>query len=124
MIKLLNYNLNPKKKILYNLCIIFGINKTSSLQICYNVQINPILKWNEIDDQKRQMLLNILEKNMKNYKNIKKIQRKNILKIIKNGSVKGFRHKNNLPVRGQRTHSNAKTVKRFKNNKKKSQKKL
>ena len=43
MIKIFNYDINPKKKILYSLCKIFGINKTSSLSICYTAQVNPIL---------------------------------------------------------------------------------
>ena len=47
---------------------------------------------------------------MKKYKDFEKSKKNNILRFIKNGSVKGFRHKNNLPVRGQRTHSNAKTA--------------
>ena len=118
MIKIFNYDINPKKKILYSLCKIFGINKTSSLSICYTAQVNPILTWNDIEESKYQFIINALEKDMKKYKDFEKSKKNNILRFIKNGSVKGFRHKNNLPVRGQRTHSNAKTARNLKKKKK------
>ena len=44
--------------------------------------------------------------------NLKDLVKGDIRRMISNGSVRGFRHRNKLPVRGQRTHTNAKTARR------------
>ena len=113
MIKIINYDLNPQKKIIYCLCNIYGIGKKISLKLCHKFNINPILKWDEIESIKKELLINFIEKDIKTGNQIKLIKSYNINQYIINGSIRGFRHKKHLPVRGQRTHSNAKTNKRL-----------
>lgn len=113
MLKIVGYNINPDKKILYSLCNVYGIGRQKSLKLCVDLNINPVLKWREINTHLRDLLITTIEKKIKTGHHVflEKQHRINVYK--KNGSLRGYRHKNNLPVRGQRTHSNAKTPKRL-----------
>lgn len=120
MKKILNYSINENKKISYVLQSIYGIGYRVSLNICKKYNLNPNLKWNELSSNIHFSITNYLEKQIPIGKDVKVLQKKNIEKFMKNKSNKGFRHLKHLPLRGQRTHSNAKTMKKmFKNSKKK-----
>ena len=120
MKKLLNYSINENKKISYVLQSIYGIGYRVSLNICKKYNLNPNLKWNELNSNTHFAITNYLEKQIPIGKDVKSLKKQNIEKYIKNKSTRGFRHLKHLPLRGQRTHSNAKTMKKlFKSSKKK-----
>ena len=97
------------KKIVYILKDVYGLNKKKIISICRNKQINPNLKWNELDNNKKDILMDNLENNKKVSIKIKKNESKFIKKAMSNNSVKSHRLRNGLPIRGQRTCTNAKT---------------
>ena len=60
------------------------------------------------------MIVNVIRTNYLIEENLRKKIKSNIQEYIDNGSIRGFRHRHGLPVRGQRTHTNAKTQKKRK----------
>lgn len=102
------------------LTVIKGINNNTSLFLILNQGFTNYTL-NKYIIKYKQMFITNLQKNIINNKfiigNLVKKQRLlNILKLKKNSSYRGLRHHLNLPVRGQRTCSNAKTRKRFRIN--------
>jgi small subunit ribosomal protein S13 len=102
----------PKsKKIFIAITYIYGIGKTSSLKILKNLKINHESKVNQLSLNDVKRITNIIEK----FYLIEGKLRSKLLTDVKNlidmKSYRGIRHMKNLPVRGQRTHTNAKTRK-------------
>lgn len=122
MKKILGYTINENKKVPYALKSLYGIGFRLGLNICKHYNINPNLKWKNLSSRIHYLLSNYIEKQIPIGKDIRSIQKENIDKLIKNKSNKGFRHLKKLPLRGQRTHSNAKTFKNMSKVKKKKTK--
>ena len=104
-----------KKNILFSLISVFGINKSSSKQICNYLGLNPSLKVSSLGDRKMLQLSNYLKTNFKTGRNLKNQTisiKKNLLEMK---SYRGLRNWYGLPVRGQRTSTNGKTKKKIKN---------
>lgn len=119
MLNFSHYSINKKKKVFYSLQNIFGLGKQSSLNICKKLNINPKIKWYNLNLNEQDKLINFIITNDRWGIILRQKNRNNIQRYIKNLSNRGFRHKLSLPVRGQRTHSNAKTYKRLRHLKKK-----
>lgn len=114
------FNLNKKttstkQKLIYILKKNYGIGLQKSFFICDQLNINPSMKRDELSEDTFTKLINFINKKILIDKKLKKIKKNYINDYKENGSLKGFRHKRHLPVRGQRTHSNAKTPKRLAN---------
>jgi len=88
---------------------IYGINFSTITQICIYFNIKPTLQINELTIKQTQLLKKYIEKTFLIEQKLKQQTYSNILRLINNRSYRGFRHLHNLPVRGQRTHSNAQT---------------
>lgn len=104
-----------KQTVLQNLQTIFGIGKTLSKQICRNLGINEKYLFYKLKKKQINVLLNYIENENFIIESNLIIKNKNIgtfLKKIK--TYKYFRHKYHLPVRGQRTHTNARTQNKIK----------
>lgn len=123
MARILNQEINENKKIGYSLQKIYGIGKKTNLDICHMFNINPILKWNELSNKTQFKLITYIEKNPNMGKDLMFQKKQSLNTYMLNGSLRGFRHKRGLPVNGQRTHSNAQTVRRLKGIIKRAQKK-
>lgn len=89
---------------------IYGINKSKydilQKKLGYNIRLKPLLLKPSAKDQ----LLRVIGKK-KLGRNLKQYNRNRIFSLINIRSYRGMRHKRGLPVRGQRTHTNAKTAK-------------
>jgi small subunit ribosomal protein S13 len=114
MVYILNTNLNNNKKVLNALCNIFGIGLRTSKELCGQMGISSDVKIYKLSnfqiDQLSQMILQL-------YTIGPELQRtvgKNIQRLIKIASYRGFRHTESLPTRGQRTHTNARTARKLK----------
>nr|YP_010394799.1 ribosomal protein S13 [Phytophthora versiformis]DAZ89236.1 TPA_asm: ribosomal protein S13 [Phytophthora versiformis] len=116
MLYIFNKTISDSKSILYSLTILYGINEFQSKKICKNIGINPQITLNKLKNNHVNRLINYINKNLKVEQFLKKlkIERLNELKEIK--SNRGIRQSQGLPVRGQRTHTNAKTSKKLKKN--------
>ncbi len=108
---ILNLNLKSKKKLIYLLKSVYGIGLLFSKEICkslgydYNIRFSALKKK---DINKLNSLVTIKYKYIIDTE-LKKNIHDNIIKMKEIKTYKGIRHQYNLPVNGQRTHTNAKT---------------
>jgi len=113
MITIFGKKLDNNKKIRYALTSIFGIGYTTADKICTHLNIPYTIKISDLTEFQKQNLILYIKKNFIIEAKLKQQIHKNIQNLIIINSLKGFRHRNKLPVRGQRTHSNAKTCKKM-----------
>lgn len=104
-------NLPENKSIYIALTYIFGIGTTSSHNICKAVEVDPIVKVKDLTEENILRLLNVINANYVIEGELRKQIALNIKFLKDIGCYKGIRHRKKLPVRGQRTHTNARTTK-------------
>lgn len=113
MLYIFNKTISDSNSILYSLTHLYGINKYQSKKICKNIGINPQINIKKLKTNHVNALEKYINKNIKIeqlLKKIKKDQFQNLLNIKLNRAI---RFSQGLPIRGQRTHTNAKTVRKF-----------
>ncbi len=113
MVRISGVILNAEKNILIAIRSIYGIGKVNSLYICKMGKINPYTKVKNLTESEISNLQNIIN-NFETEGNLRTRIRLNIKRLIDIKCYRGIRHKMNLPVRGQRTRTNAKTRKKNK----------
>lgn len=103
----------PKeKRVQYALPILFGIGRASAVKICQDLGFAPKLTVADLTDTQQFELAKKIKEEYRLESNLREEIKGNIQRFISNNSIRGFRHRNKLPVRGQRTQSNAKTPRR------------
>lgn len=111
MARIAGVNIPAAKPLHIALRYIFGVGPANSLEICARVGIEPQKRVNQLTDAE---ILRIREDIDKNYKVEGDLRREvaiNIKRLMDLGCYRGLRHRKGLPVRGQRTHTNARTRK-------------
>jgi small subunit ribosomal protein S13 len=108
------YNLNLNKEIRSSLQLIYGIGWYKSILICSKMGLAYPFLFKNLNSYNKHLLSFILDFYTWLEVRIKRIIYQNIKKYFDIESYVGIRHKDRLPVRGQRTRTNAKTKKRFK----------
>lgn len=112
MPRLLGVNIPDKKKIEYSLKYIYGIGFYSAKKILKNANIDcNILAKDLTEEDLNKISLNIVNLNIKVEGDLKRDIINNIKRLKSIKSYRGIRHSKGLPVRGQRTQSNARTRK-------------
>ena len=115
MVYLFETEISDKKTVSYALQKIFGIGNLTSKDICKKLGFSNNLKVNNITKEQIFSLIKSIEKSSLVINNDLRKKNYTVLKnLIEIKAYKGLRRLNNLPVRGQRTHTNARTAKRFK----------
>ena len=114
MFYIFNKVIPSSKKIEFSLKVIYGINNYQSQKICKIFGINPKINIIKIKKNQLNNLINYLNKNKKVEYFLKKEKKENFLKLLDIKLIRSLRYNQGLPVRGQRTHTNAQTVKRLK----------
>ena len=115
MVYLLETELKENKSVFLALKGVFGIGYSRSFFICKQLGFGFNLKINELSDDQIAKLLKLIESsNFIITSDLKKLKQLTTKKLIAIKSYKGLRRINGLPVRGQRTHTNARTAKRNK----------
>ena len=99
------------KRVDIALTYIFGIGRTLSNSILNEASISPDVKVKDLTDQEITFIRGILEKKCKVEGDLRKDININIKRLMDIGSYRGLRHRRKLPVRGQRTNTNARTRK-------------
>tara|TARA_Y100000310_G_scaffold315353_1_gene365778 strand:- start:38 stop:427 length:390 start_codon:yes stop_codon:yes gene_type:complete len=110
MPRLAGVNIPDKKQIQVALTYIFGIGRPNSERILKKAKINAQKKAEELTSQELSSLRDIIEKELKVEGNLRREIMMNIKRLRDIGSWKGLRHQKRLPVRGQRTSTNTRTV--------------
>ncbi len=110
MASILNTYLKEEKQLNIALCDIFGIGPNLSKQICDQLGVNYTLCFNKLTESQIEQISQLLNQNYCTGLELKQNTRKNIQRLIRIASYRGFRHIQGLPTRGQRTHTNAKNA--------------
>lgn len=113
MVYIQNTNLKNNKKIWVALCEIYGIGKPLSNQICESLGFSEKYKVSQLTNFQTQQLTQLIAQNFLTGTDKRRDLRNNRNRLIQIGCYRGFRHNIGLPVRGQRTHGNARTVRRI-----------
>ncbi len=93
------------------LTYIFGIGKSTAKEILQKANVSCDLKVNEWTDEQLIAIRNIINEQYKTEGELRSEIQMNIKRLIDIGCYRGIRHRKGLPVRGQRTHTNARTRK-------------
>jgi len=99
------------KRIEVALTYIYGIGPTSAKQILTDTNVNPDIRVNQLTEEDVIKLRNLIENDYKVEGNLRSEIAMNIKRLIDIGSYRGLRHRRGLPLRGQRTKTNARTRK-------------
>ena len=112
MLVIFGVKLSKEKKVMFSLSELYGIGFTTAKKICYELAISPNLKVYELTEFQQFQIMRKIKEEYILESNLREQVKADVQRYISNGSVRGFRHKHKLPVRGQRTHSNGKTPRR------------
>jgi small subunit ribosomal protein S13 len=119
-------DLPKNKRIEIALTYIYGIGLSSSQKILNKIKINPNTRINDLEDQEIVKLRSILDAEYRIEGDLRRFENMNIKRLMEINSYRGKRHRIGLPLRGQRTRTNARTrrgTKKTMANKKKAPKK-
>ena len=111
MARLAGVDLPPTKRAEIGLTYIYGIGRARSLSILMRAGIDPNKKVKDLTDEDLSKIRQILEEEGGVEGDLRKEAAMNVRRLIEIGSYRGLRHRRSLPVRGQRTHTNARTRK-------------
>lgn len=110
MVRLVGVDLPRNKTIVYSLTYIHGIGLTLAKKITQMAKINPEKKTNDLTTEETVVLRQTLEQNdFKLEGDLRRFNGLNIKRLNEINCHRGKRHRNNLPVRGQRTRTNARS---------------
>ena len=102
----------PKgKRIEAALVYIYGIGPKSSADILAEAGIDPSLRAKDLTEEQAAKISAVIQKSYKVEGDLRREVAQNIKRLMTIGCWRGFRHRRGLPVRGQRTHTNARTRK-------------
>jgi small subunit ribosomal protein S13 len=104
-------DLPPKKRAEIGLTYIYGIGRTRAKSLLHRTGIDPNRKIGDLTEDEVNHVRQILEDEGSVEGDLRKEVSLNIKRHIEMGSYRGLRHRRGLPVRGQRTHTNARTRK-------------
>ena len=107
MPRIAGVNIPKNKQIGVSLQYIYGIGPTLSRRILEQAGISPYTKADILTDEEANRLREIIEREHRVEGELRKEVDLNIKRLIEIGSYRGIRHRHNLPVRGQRTRTNA-----------------
>ncbi len=110
MARIAGINIPDQKQIQFALTYIYGIGRSLSRKILETAKISPNKKASELTAQEIATLKDIIEKNHKIEGELKRQVMMNIKRLKDIGTWRGMRHVKGLPVRGQRTKTNTRTI--------------
>ncbi len=111
MPRILGVDIPGKKRIEYALRYIYGIGPTRSKEIVAKARLDPAKKAEDLTDEEINRISGVLQTAYRTEGDLRREVAQNIRRLISIGSYRGTRHKRGLPVRGQRTSTNARTRK-------------
>ncbi len=107
--RILGLNLPDEKKIDYALTLFYGIGWKTAEKILSETGINKQKRVNQLNEEEIKKIITLIEKNYKIEGDLREVVSESIKRLKEIGSYRGARHVKGLPVRGQRTRSNART---------------
>ncbi|HHY31658.1 MAG: 30S ribosomal protein S13 [Bacillota bacterium] len=111
MARIAGVDLPRDKRIEIALTYIYGLGLTTSRQILEKTGVNPDTRVRDLTEEEITRLREVIDKEYKVEGELRAEQAANIKRLIDIGTYRGLRHRRGLPVRGQRTRTNARTRK-------------
>ena len=111
MARIAGIDLPRDKRLEIALTYIYGIGLTRSQQLCATTGVSPDTRVRELTDDEVSKIRRYIEANLQVEGDLRREVQQNIKRKIEIGSYQGVRHRRGLPVRGQRTHTNARSRK-------------
>ena len=101
----------PEKRLEISLTYIFGIGLPTAQKICADLGLDPNTKVSNLTEDEINQIRSYIDQNLKIEGDLRRDVQGDIKRKIEIGCLQGVRHRKGLPVRGQRTHTNARTRK-------------
>jgi small subunit ribosomal protein S13 len=111
MARISGVDIPREKRLEISLTYIFGIGRTTAKQVCEATGIDSATRVRDLTDEEVARLRGFVDQNLKVEGDLRRDVAQDIKRKIEIGSYQGIRHRKGLPVRGQRTHTNARTRK-------------
>ena len=111
MARISGVNIPSAKRIEVALTYVFGIGATRAKKICKDASLEPNKRVNSLTEDELTRIRDIVEKNYTVEGDLRREISMNLKRLIDLGCYRGLRHRKGLPVRGQRTNTNARTRK-------------
>ncbi len=111
MARIAGVDIPSDKKVKVALTYIHGIGDPTAMKILKDARIDPEIRVKDLSEDMISKLRREIETKYKVEGEVRRDVQNNIKRLIEIGSYRGLRHRMNLPVRGQRTHTNARTKK-------------
>jgi small subunit ribosomal protein S13 len=111
MARIAGVDLPREKKLEIGLTYIYGIGRATARKILEDAGVNPDQRVRDLNDNDTNRLRQTIEKDLRVEGALRTEVAMNIKRLMDIGSYRGNRHRRGLPVRGQRTHTNARTKK-------------
>ena len=111
MARIAGVNIPTNKRVQIALTYIHGVGRTAAKQLCDALGIEDSRRVNDLTDAEVLRVREYIDANLKVEGDLRRETSMNIKRLMDLGSYRGLRHRRGLPVRGQRTHTNARTRK-------------
>lgn len=111
MARIAGVNIPTNKRVVISLRYIYGIGPVNAKQICDAVGIPEARRVNQLTDEEIGKLREMIDRDFRVEGDLRRENAMNIKRLMDMACYRGLRHRRGLPVRGQRTHTNARTRK-------------
>ncbi|MFP5321752.1 MAG: 30S ribosomal protein S13 [Acidimicrobiia bacterium] len=111
MARIQGVDIPREKRLVISLTYLFGIGNTTAARICDEVGIDPSTRVRDLTDAEVNKVREWIDTNLEVEGDLRREIQQNIKRKIEIGSYQGIRHRKGLPVRGQRTQTNARSRK-------------
>lgn len=111
MARIAGVNIPTNKRVAISLRYIYGIGPTKAQEICNKLSIPDARRVNELSDDEILKIRELIDSEYQVEGDLRREVSMNIKRLMDLGCYRGLRHRRGLPVRGQRTHTNARTRK-------------
>ena len=111
MARIAGVNLPNQKRLEIGLTYIYGIGQTTAQRICKALELDPNEKVKDLTDDEVNKIRNYIDSELQVEGDLRRERSQNIKRLMEIGCYRGLRHRRGLPVRGQKTKTNARTRK-------------
>ena len=111
MARIAGVDIPREKRLVISLTYVIGIGRTTAEKICEATGIDESTRTRDLTDEEINKIRAYIDQNLKVEGDLKREVQQDIKRKMEIGSYQGLRHRKGLPVRGQRTHTNARTRK-------------
>ena len=111
MARIAGVDIPREKRLEVALTYVFGVGRSTALKICADLGLSPDTRVRDLTDDEVNRIRSYVDQNLRVEGDLRRDIAQDIKRKIEIGSYQGVRHRKGLPVRGQRTHTNARTRK-------------